>query len=30
MCTVYSNDFVYHTVLPLIRFGVVYCSLANA
>jgi len=30
MCTVYSTDFVRHTVLPLIRFGVVYCSLANA
>jgi len=30
MCTVYSTDFMRHTVLPLIRFGVVYCSLANA
>jgi len=29
-CTVYSTDFVRYTVLPLIRFGVVYCSLANA
>ena len=30
MCTVYSTDFVRYTVLPLIRFGMVYCSLANA